>query len=314
MGAYLARRVLLAVPTLCLVLVASFVLVRLTPGDPALAYLEDVRVTQAALTQVRHQLGLDRSLPLQLAYYAGRVARGDLGRSYFTHQRVVTMIADRFQFTLELALAATALSVALGVPLGVLAATRRNTAVDYLVSTAAVIAYSMPGFWVGLLLILTFADWLPWFPVIGTGTPGHPADLLYHLVLPAVSVGLARVALLARITRSSMLDVVHQAFVQTARSKGLAERRVLFRHALRNALIPILTILGLGVGHLLGGAIVAETVFVRAGLGMLLVQAMQGRDYPVIQGTLLIFAVGIIVANMVVDALYALADPRIRYG
>src|SRR5579884_3594921 len=290
MGAYLVRRVLLAIPTLGLVLIATFFLVRLTPGDPAAAYLEEVTVTRSQLEAVRHQLGLDRPVPVQLLYYAHRVLRGDLGRSYFTHQPVLAMIGARAGFTLELALAATVLSVVLGVPLGVVAASKRNTLLDYLVSTAAVVCYSMPRFWVGLLLILTFAVRLPWFPVIGAGTPGNPIDLLHHLVLPAVAVGLSRVALLARITRSSVLEVIQQGFVQTARSKGLAERGVLFRHALRNALIPVLTV-----------------------LGTLLVQAMQGRDYPVIQGTLLVFALGIVIVNMIVDAMYALADPRVRY-
>jgi ABC-type dipeptide/oligopeptide/nickel transport system permease component len=313
MTRYLARRLLLAIPTLLLVLIATFLMIRLAPGDPAQAFLEETSATEERLRVVRRQLGLDRPLPVQLAYYAVRVVRGNLGHSYFSHQPVLTMIMTRLPFTLELAAAATLLSIALGIPLGILAALRRGRGVDMLISTVAVVTYSMPRFWVGLLLILLFALRLQWFPVIGAGgtTIG---SRLYHLMLPMLAIGLSRVALLTRITRSTMLDVLRQDFIRTARSKGVGERAVLSRHALRNTLIPILTVVGLGLGHLIGGSIIAEAVFVRPGLGTLLIEGIRARDYPVVQGSLLFFAVGIVAMNILVDALYALVDPRIRYS
>ncbi len=314
MSRYLGRRLLLSVPTLFLVIVVTFLMIRLAPGDPAEAFLQEVRATQEQFIALRHRLGLDRPIPVQIAYYIGRVLTGDLGYSYFTRQPVLHMILSRFRFTLELALAATVLSTVIGIPLGILAAARRNRALDYAISTAAVAVYSMPRFWVGLLLILIFSLRFSWFPIIGVGVEGNLIDRLHHLVLPTVAIGLSRIALLARITRSSVLDVLRQDFVRTARSKGVAEPRVLVRHTLRNALIPILTVVGLGLGHLLGGAIIVETVFVRAGLGTLLVDAIRSRDYPVVQGTILFFALGIVLVNIMVDALYALADPRIRYA
>jgi len=314
MGRYLVRRILLSLPTLFCILLATFLMIRLAPGDPADAFLEEIRATQEQLAQLRHHLGLDRPLPVQFAYYVARVLRCQFGISYFQQRPVLDLLAARLPFTLELALAATLLSVLLGVPLGMVAALRRNSPLDYAISTVAVIGYSLPRFWVGLLLILLFALRLNWFPVIGSGTEGNLASRLHHLVLPAVAVGFSRTALLARMTRNSMLEVLRQDFIRTARSKGLPERTVLGQHALRNALIPIVTVIGLGVGHLITGSIVVETVFVRPGLGTLLVEAIRSRDYPVVQGALLFFGVGIVALNILVDLTYALLDPRIRYG
>lgn len=309
---YLGRRLALTIPTLALVLVASFLMIHVAPGDPAEAFADEVRMSDERLTAIRRGLGLDRPIPVQFADYVGHVVRGDLGRSYFTREPVLGMILKRLRFTVELATAAVAVSVTAGVLLGVLAAIQRGTWLDTVTSAAAVGVYSMPRFWVGLLLVLIFAVRFPWFPVIGAGTTGSLLSRLHHLVLPTLAMALAQAAMLSRITRGSVLDVLDQEFIRTARSKGLAERRVLFRHALRNALIPILTVIGLGFGRLLGGSVVIETVFVRPGLGTLLVEAIRARDYPVVQGTILIFAIGIIAVNIVVDALYPLIDPRIR--
>lgn len=287
-------------------------MVRLAPGDPAEVYAEELTISEERLATIRRGLGLDRPVPVQFAYYVGHVLRGDLGRSYFTREAVLGMILTRLPFTLELAVCAEAVSVAIGVPLGILAAVRRDTWRDHVTFGAAVGAYSMPRFWVGLLLTLIFAVRLPWFPVIGAGAAGGVLSRLHHLVLPTVAIALAQAALLSRVTRGSMLEVLAQDFVRTARSKGLAGQFVLFRHALRNALIPILTVASLSFGRLLGGSVVIETVFVRPGLGTLLVEAIRSRDYPVVQGTILIFALGIIAVNIAVDALYPLIDPRIR--
>lgn len=314
MAAYLLSRLRLGVVTLLLVLLVTFVLIRLAPGDPTDAFLEEVRATQEQIALLRHQLGLDRPLPVQFAYYAGRVLKGEFGRSYLTREPVRTMIFRVFPFTLELAFSSTLLSIVVGIPLGILAARRRNTPFDYLSSAAAVTIYSMPRFWVGLLLILLFAVRYQWFPVIGVGDEHKMLDRLHHLVLPMLALGLSRVALLTRITRSAVLDVMQQDFIRTARSKGLAELRVTLHHTLRNALIPILTVIGLGLGHLIGGSVIVEAVFVRPGLGSLLVESIRGRDYPVAQGTIFFFAIGIVLTNIIVDILYGRVDPRIRYG
>ena len=314
MTAYLVSRLRLSVITLFLVLLATFVMIRLAPGDPTGAFLEEIRATPETIAVLRGQLGLDRPLPIQFAYYVGRVVRGEFGRSYQSRQPVGAMVLRVLPYTLELALAATLLSAVVGLPLGILAARRRNTIVDYVSSTLAVAVYSMPRFWVGLVLILLFAVRYPWFPVIGVGNETNFLDRLYHLVLPTLALGLSRVALVTRITRSAVLNVLQQDYIRTARSKGLGEPRVVWHHLLRNALIPIITVVGLGLGGLIGGSVIVETVFVRAGLGMLLVEAIRARDYPVVQGTVLFIAVGIVLVNILVDFLYAFLDPRIRFA
>ncbi|MDR7543517.1 MAG: ABC transporter permease [Armatimonadota bacterium] len=312
MARYVVRRLGVALSTLGLVVAASFLMVRLAPGDPAEAFADEVRLSDEQLTRARHALGLDRPVPLQFAAYLGRLLRGDLGRSYFSQEPVGALIRSRLRFTLELALAAHVLSVAIGIPLGLLAAVRRDSWLDHLAMTSAVALHAMPRFWIGLALLLVFALRLPWFPVIGAGSPGDPLDRLHHLVLPAMAVALTQAALLARVTRAGMLEALSQDFVRTARGKGLAPRHVLIRHGLRSALPPVATVAGLGLGRLLGGSVVIETVFVRPGIGTLLVEAMRSRDYPVVQGAILIFAVGIVVLNAAVDLLYPVFDPRVR--
>jgi len=308
---YLGRRLALLGPTLFLVLVATFLMIRLAPGDPALAFVEDRDPPEAQLAAMRHRLGLDRPVPVQFLYYFGRVLRGDLGRSYFSHEPVLGMILRRLPFTVELAVAAQLLSIVIGIPLGVAAATRRNSWLDHAISGLAAALYSTPRFWVGLLLVLLFAVHLGWFPVIG-GTSAGILGRLHHLVLPSLSIALAHGALLARTTRGSLLDVLRADFVRTAHSKGLPEPRVLRRHALRNALLPVATIVGLSFGRLLGGSLIAETVFVRPGVGTLLVEAVRGHDYPVVQGTIFFLGGAIVFVNILVDLIYALIDPRIR--
>jgi peptide/nickel transport system permease protein len=309
---YVGRRLLLLVPTLLLTLVTTFIMLRLAPGDPADALLEEIQAGEAQHVAVHHQLGLDRPVPVQFAAYVSRVLRGDLGRSYFTREPVLEKLLSRLPFTLELALAAQAVAMAIGLPFGVLAAVRPRTWFDYAASAGAVAVHSMPRFWIGLLLMLTFAVHLEWFPVIGAGRQGDLLDQLLHLVLPVLAIALVHSGQLARTARASLLEVLRQDFVRTARGKGVPERRILLRHALPGALVPIMTIIGLGFGRLLGGAVVVETVFVRPGLGTLLAEAIRARDYPVVQGTILFFAVAIVLVNIVVDIGYAVFDPRIR--
>jgi peptide/nickel transport system permease protein len=306
------RRLGVALSTLCLVLVASFLMVRLAPGDPAEAFADEVRLSDQQLAQTRRALGLDRPVPVQFAAYLGRLLRGDLGRSYFSGEPVAVLIGSRLRFTLELAVAAHLLAIAMGIPLGLLAAVRRDSWLDHLALTSAVALHAMPRFWIGLALLLVFALRLPWFPITGAGSSGDPLDRLHHLVLPAMAVALAQAALLARVTRASLLEALSQDFVRTARGKGLTSRHVLIRHGLRSALPPVVTVAGLGLGRLLGGSVVVETVFVRPGIGTLLVEAMRARDYPVVQGAILVLAMGIVVLNTAVDLLYPVFDPRVR--
>ncbi len=317
MTRYIARRFIAALFQACLVLVITFTLVRLTPGDPVLAYLSRVqsetRVSQEQIARIRRTLGLDDPLPIQFGLYVGRIARGDLGISYTQSEPVLNIIADQLPYTLELALAALLIEIVIGVPLGVYAATHRGSVLDYLATTAATAAYSMPRFLVGMILILTFAVGWGIFPVIGVGEAGDVGSLLHHLVLPALSLGLAGAAYITRMTRSAMLEVLGEDYVRTARAKGLAEHRVLTRHALRSALIPLVTVVGVSVGRSLGGSAIIETLFGRVGIGSLLIESITQRDYSVTQGTVLVFALGVFAVNILVDLTYAWLNPRIRY-
>ena len=302
---YTLRRILIAVPTIVGVLIIVFSMVRLAPGDPAVLLAGEF-ASPEVIERARERFGLDRSLPEQFARFVGGLVQGDLGRSTRTNRLVTEDLANFFPNTLELALAAIVVALIVGVPAGVISALRPNGPLDFGVTFVALLGVSMPVFWFGLLAILFFSVQLGWFPVAGRGT-------LAHLVLPAITLGLSSTAIIARMTRASMLEVLNQDFVRTARAKGLQEGQVVLKHALRNALVPVVTVIGLQFGALLAGAVITETVFTWPGIGRLLVDSIRARDYPVVQGAVLLIAVSFVLVNLVVDLVYGFVDPRIRY-
>ena len=323
---YLIRRLLQMIVVLLGITLLVFSLLHLVPGDPA-AVLLGQQATAQDIERLRRALGLDRPLWYQFAEYTGRAARGDLGRSIsLGGERVTALIGGRLPATAELAVAAMALAVAVGMPVGVLCAVRQYSLVDLVSMSVTQIGVSMPVFWLGILFILLFSLQLRWFPTFGRGDPlagafvallsgrsGPLADSLRHLALPALTLASTAVVLIARMVRSTMLEVLGQDYIRTARSKGLAGRVVTYRHALRNALLPVITIMGLQAGALLGGAVVTETIFGWPGLGQLLINAIGQRDFPVIQGVTLVIALVFSAVNLAVDVTYAWLDPRIRY-
>ncbi len=300
---FLARRVLLAVPTLAGVLIVTFLLLYVAPGDPVLEMVGE-RADSATVARLRAELHLDDPLPLQFAHYAGGVLRGDLGRSYITGRPITSDIGERFPKTVLLAVAAMVFAIATGIPLGIVSAYRPNGWVDRTASLLAYLGVSFPVYWVGLVLILLVAVVLRWLPPSGYGG-------LKYLILPAIALGSRSVAFLSRVTRSAMLDVLGSDFVRTARAKGLAEHVVVLRHALRNALIPIITVLGLDVGYYLTGSILTETIFSWPGLGRYVVNAISRRDLPAIQGSVLFLSVVFVAVNLLTDLAYSKADPRV---
>jgi peptide/nickel transport system permease protein/oligopeptide transport system permease protein len=281
-------------------------MIHLLPGDPATIMLQGAPASAQDIQNLRHELGLDRPLYVQYARYMGRVLRGDFGTSINARVPVWSEISSVFPSTLLLALAAMVAALAIGCALGILAALRQSTWLDSLSMGVALFGVSMPDFWVGILLILIFSVGLGWFPSSGTGD-------VRHLVLPALALGANYSAIIARLVRSSLLEVMRQDYVLTARAKGLAQRSVVLRHALRNAAIPVVTIAGLQFGNLLGGAVVIETVFARQGLGRLAITAILAKDFPVIQGVVLVASVTYVLLNILIDLSYAWLDPRITY-
>ncbi|MDR7428426.1 MAG: ABC transporter permease [Armatimonadota bacterium] len=306
MAGYVGRRLLLLLPVLLGVLTVVFVLMRAVPGDPA-RLIAGPEATQTELEAVRREWGLDAPLPVQYLQYLSRVARGDLGESIRSRRPVTVELAARFPNTLRLALASLLIMTVLGVSAGILAATHQNTFLDYASMAVALVGISMPIFWLGLMLMLLFSLYLGWLPATGRDGPAH-------LVLPAITLGTALTAVVARITRASMLEVLRQDYIRTARAKGLSERLVVWAHALRNALIPTVTVVGLNFGGLLSGAVLTETVFAWPGIGRLIVDAIEMRDYPVVQGGVLLVALTYSLVNLIVDVAYAFIDPRIRYA
>jgi peptide/nickel transport system permease protein len=302
-------RLLQLVPTTVGALVLVFFLMRVLPGDPAAAML-GTNATPEAVADLRSQLGLDRPLYQQFVDYAVGLAHLDFGRSLAVRTPVGTLLAQAILPTLLLTLCGSAVSVVVGVPLGVLAALKRGTWLDYVASVGALLGLSIPVFVWGVLLLLAFTLQWPVLPSAGAGDT--PADVVRSLILPSVATGFFQVGLIARIARSSLLSVLNNDYVRTARAKGLAPTAVIIGHALRNALIPVLTVIGLNIGTLLGGAVVAETVFTRPGLGRLILDAIFARDYPVIQGVMIVSVVLVVVLNLVTDLLYSVADPRVR--
>jgi peptide/nickel transport system permease protein len=312
---YILRRVLHLVPVLLGVSIVVFLVLQLAPGDPAEIMLGP-EATQAELDRLRAELGLTEPLPVQYARWLALVAQGDLGRSFWTRRPVLPEVLDRFQATLVLTGTGLLLSTVLGIALGVASATRPNSLLDRVSAMASLFGASMPVFWLGIVLMVVFALWLGWLPASGMYAPyggGNLQDLLAHLALPAVTIAAASTTLVARLTRSTLLDVLGQDYVRTARAKGLGEGRVVVRHGLQNALIPIVTVVGVQAGYLLGGAVLTETVFAWPGVGTLMLQAILQRDFPLVQGCVLIVALTFVLVNLVVDLLYAWLDPRIRY-
>jgi|ERR1700730_6461746 ABC-type dipeptide/oligopeptide/nickel transport system permease component len=297
-------RCLAGIPALLLVTVLVFTVVRLIPGDPARILAGDF-ATDQAVAELRQRWRLDRPLPVQYAAYVAGLARGDLGRSTATSLPVAGELGERFLRTLLLAGAAILVATLVGVTLGILSATHRASLLDFAATALALAGVSTPIFWSGLILILLFSVELPWLPAGGTGS-------FAHLILPAVSLGLFGAGVIARQTRSSMLETLGEDFVRTARAKGLTERIVVYKHALKNALIPVVTVLADQFGRMLGGAILTETVFSWPGMGRYLIEAIAMRDYPVIQGIILVFATSFLVVNLLLDISYALLDPRVQ--
>ncbi len=303
---FLARRLLLAIPVLLGAATIVFALVHLIPGDPVQAMLGDA-ASPESVAELRGRLGLDRPLPVQYAAFLSGAARGDLGVSLRTNERVTAAIAARLPATVELALAAMLVAVAIAIPAGVMAAVKAGTGIDHAATTLALVGISMPNFWLGPLLAIVFSVGLGWLPVSGRGT-------LAHLVLPAVTLGAPLAAVLARMTRASLIEELRELYVTAARARGLSTARVVLKHALRNSLIPIVTVLGLQVGAVLTGAVITETIFAWPGVGRLLIQSIGFRDYPLVQGCILLIAVTYVSVNLLTDMAYAYLDPRIRLG
>lgn len=312
MQGFLIWRIVGLVPILFGTSLVVFLLVRLIPGDPATALL-GMEATDAAIAALRERLALDQPLVTQYLTWIGNIFAGDFGRSIQGGREVLPLLLGALLPTLWLSLAALAVSLVIAIPAGVTSATRRDSASDYAVSFFALCGLSMPSFWLGVLLILTFSIYLPILPASGYVAPSEDfTAFMWHLVLPAVTLGTALAAAVMRMTRSSMLDVLRADFVRTARSKGLSAQRVIWRHAFRNAQIPIITLLGIQLGQLLGGVVITETVFSWPGIGKVTVDAIFARDYAVVQGAVLLTATLFVLINLATDVIYTLIDPRLR--
>ncbi|TCR62513.1 ABC transporter permease [Bosea sp. BK604] len=309
---FLIRRVLQIVPVAIVMCAVVFTTAFMLPGDPTLTILGE-NAPAAARAALRAEMGLDRPIPLQFIDWLGRALTGDLGKSFKTGEPVMDMLLTRIPVTLELTILAITLAACIGVPLGIIAALRRNSWVDTLVSILSISSLAMPFFWVGMLLIMLFTLRLGWLPPSGY-VPffEDPLRNLQLMIMPVMTVGMAYAALLMRQTRAAMIEVLLQDYVRTARAKGAAEPRIIIRHALRNALIPVITVIGLQFGGLIGGAVVTETVFALPGLGRMITNAIFERDYMVVQGAILVVVVGVILVNLVTDITYSLLDRRVQ--
>jgi peptide/nickel transport system permease protein len=302
---YIVRRILLIIPIMLGVTVIVFGIMHLTPGDPALLMLGEA-APEAEYALLRERLGLNEPLPVQYAIWLGRVVQLDFGRSIRSGRPVTAEITARLPATIELAVLATLLAIAVGVPLGVVSASRPNTAIDHTATVAAFAGLSMPVFWQGLMMILLFSVW--WGVLPSSGRLGG----WEYYVLPTITLGTSAIAAITRMTRSTMLETLSQDYVRTARSKGVHDRSITYRHALRNAMIPVVTVIGLQFGGLLGGAVLTETIFSWPGIGRLAVDAIRSKDFPVVQGVVLVFAVTYALVNLIVDVMYAYLDPRLK--
>jgi len=310
---FILRRLLIALPVLLLVSLISASIMQLVPGDPA-AVIAGQNASDVEIALIREQLGLNQSFPAKLAAWYGDLARGDLGHSILLNRPVTQAIAERVPVTLALAGFALLLTVAIGLPCGIIAAVRANTWIDQAVLTFALIGVSVPNFWLSLMLIVLFGVMLDWLPAGGyIPFADDPVGWVRCLILPAFSLALLQIGLLARITRATMLEILQQDYIRTARAKGLSSFSVIAKHALKNVMVPVVTVIGISFGLLLSGSVVIETVYSIPGMGRLLANAIFGRDYPMIQGGLLVTAAVLVLLNLAVDVLYAVIDPRIKY-
>jgi peptide/nickel transport system permease protein len=313
---YLPRRLIQVIPTLLLVTFVTFSISMLLPGDPALAYLGEAQaMDRVAYAAMRRELGLDQPLPVQYAAWLGRTLSGDLGRSIRNRELVWDSLKARFPVTLQLTGMGLAIALAIAVPVGIVSAARPDSKLDSFGTVLAMAGLAVPSFWLGVIMIYVFALYLGWLPPSGYAplSDGLGANLRFML-LPAVVLGLEQAAVIMRQVRSSLIDVLGQEYVTTARAKGLSERSVIGRHALKNAMIPVITILGLQIGRLIGGTVVVETIFALPGLGRLAADSVFFRDFPALQGVVLVLALAVLLSNIVADLLYSVVDPRIRYS
>jgi ABC-type dipeptide/oligopeptide/nickel transport system permease component len=309
---YLARRLLLLAPTLLLASVLIFAIIALSPGDPVRMML-GTQATPEEIAVERTRLGLDKPVPVRYAIWLTDVAQLNLGMSQSNRRPVAALIADALPYTLRLALISLAIAMLIGFPLGMLAAINANRRLDALITGFNSIGLAMPTFWFGLLLILLFAVQLKWLPASGVGEPSRPLyERLQYLIMPVATIAVSNMSVFSRYVRSAMIDVLSADYVRTARAKGLAEQVVVARHALRNALIPVVTIVGIQFGRLLGGAVVTESVFAYPGIGRLVINSIQNRDYPVVQATLMLVVLIFLITNIIVDVSYAYLDPRVK--
>lgn len=309
---HILRRLLLAIPTMFVVVTIIFLLVRVIPGDPARAALGDY-ATEAAVQDLREELGLADPIWQQYVTYMSNLVQFDLGTTMVTRDPAWDQISFVLPHTLELTGVAVLLSILFGIPVGVATAVKQNSAWDYTGRVVSLMGLSIPAFYLGLLLIYLFSANLGWFPAIGAGNFSDPADNLYHLVLPAFSLGMIETAYVSRMTRSVMIGVLSDDYVRTARAKGLIERTVLFKHAFRAGLVPVISLIGIFVISLIGSSVLTETVFARPGLGKLMIGAIKQRDYTLLQAIMVVYALIIVIINIITDIIYTMADPRVRY-
>jgi peptide/nickel transport system permease protein len=312
MARLVLTRLLTLVPMMFIVTSVVFFMIRFVPGDPARIIVGNQRITEENLENIRRQYRLDKPVITQYGYWVGDLVRGDLGRSFQQRTEVRTLIMERLPLTAKLTVYSFALSLLIALPLGVLAAVKRNTWVDMVATVISLIGASSPVFFTAILFILLFSYRLGWFPALGAGEGG--LDELKHLFLPALTLGISLAAITTRITRSAMVEALTQDYIETARAKGLSSRSVVLKHAFRNALVPIITVAGIQFGFLIVGAILVERAFALGGLGSLLIDAVLKRDYPIVQGVTIFIAAVFIVINLIVDVLYGIIDPRVRYG
>lgn len=330
---YIIKRLLQIIPVILGVTLIAFALIHLAPGDPVRTMLGQ-HATQQEIDEIRAKYGLDQPLYVQYFMWLGDVLQGDLGRSILSHEQVTTEIASRFPNTIELAIAAMIFAIFVGVVAGIISATKQYSIADYSVMGIALFGISMPVFWLGIMLMMIFGVFLGWLPIGGridlllpfqsitgfmvidsiiTLNGAALISVLQHLILPAIALGTIPMAIIARTTRSSMLEILRQDFIRTERAKGLSERKVIYKHAIRNAMVPVVTVIGLNFGLLLSGAILTETVFSWPGVGRLVVDAVYARDYPLVIGCILVFALVFVIVNLITDLLYTYIDPRIHY-
>lgn len=313
MTTFLLKRLLLVIPTVFGAVTLIFIVIRLTPGDPAEVLLGDF-TTPEAVAELRHQFGLDRPIYVQYGIFLKNAVTLDLGRSYATNRPALQQIISVFPYSLQLAVAGMVVAVVIGVPTGIFAAISKSKWADGGSMLGALALVSLPNFYLGILLITIFSIKLGALPVTGVGEPGNLRSMLSHLILPALAIGGSSAAVLARMTRSSLLEVMSKDYVVTARAKGVSERSVVIRHALKNAFLPVMTVAGLQIGRLLGGSVVIETVFARAGIGKLIVDSITARDYIEVQAAIIVLALIFVVVNLLTDIAYGFLDPRIRYA